>query len=388
MDAESSAAREEAAIALANLRDGGDGRGGAAAAVEAAGADDALDDADDAGARLGSLSAAAIVAAVDAAPHHGRLLRAACAAFASALEASAMLAGQARAAADLIDAGALRVVAGGFRRHHHSDASCEAALDCLAKLCRWQPRAALHLHSTGAVGPTIAALDEALRRGVHPVALSACALLHSLAVAQAVMLPLPPASLPVDPPTPPCPSCAPRGRRRRNKRRNKRRTRRTRRRARRRRRSWGGTHGRRSGGSPSHRSTASGMGRAARRRRPPDAAAARRPAAAAVREEPLTTDCSILSAESLGRALHASPRHAPLVHAAAAELRRQLLRRHRRLATPRPSASVSSASSSAPSSICVWRVGGGQRRPTPPHRRRRHRNRRRRRRAAIVAVVA
>ena len=49
----------------------------------------------------------------------------------------------------------------------------------------------------------------------------------------------------------------------------------------------------------------------------------------------LAADCSILSAESLARAMHAAPRHAQLLADGCAELRKQLVRRHRQLATPR-----------------------------------------------------
>ena len=46
-------------------------------------------------------------------------------------------------------------------------------------------------------------------------------------------------------------------------------------------------------------------------------------------------DCSILSAESLARAVHGALSHARLLHDAAVELRKQLIRRHRNLAPAR-----------------------------------------------------
>ena len=51
--------------------------------------------------------------------------------------------------------------------------------------------------------------------------------------------------------------------------------------------------------------------------------------------EPLSVDCSVLAAESMGRALHAAPTHARLLQDVCGELCKQLTRRHRSLAPAR-----------------------------------------------------
>jgi len=327
LDAASHRLRAQIAILLSNLAAGADGS--AEMGMRALGAGEALDDARAEATSLAALTHQRVLEALETAPHHGALLMSACTLFGTVIERAAMLASQTQAADDLIDLGVLKVVATGLRRHAHSDAVAGASLKLLAMLCRWQPRAALLLRRLHAVQPCLDIVQRALTtalRGAHdgapfPLMLAACDLVHALATAQGIMPRLPPLSLPLD-----LAEAVP-------------------------------LLLRAAAGATSALALAStaerraGWALVARHARQAVSwlavsaggqgaggqgawawAAAHDPdGALAALAEPLSTDCSILGAESLGRALHAAPTHTRLLHDASAELHKQLTRRHRRL---------------------------------------------------------
>ena len=346
IDADSHRLRTEVSIFLANLAsgDGGDAKD----AIQAAGGEEAVDEAITGGTGLAeNREPAEIVRVVEKQPHHGALLAGACVELRTYIDAglgrtTVALASQASAASELIDAGVVRAVAAGLRRHAHSDAVASAALSLLAALCRWQPRAALLLRSAHAIEPCLDILRRALH-GARPAAtLAAVDLLHALAVDQATM----PAELPLtsmlldvaeaaplllraakdhssSPEDAPAPDTA----------------------------GGGGSGGGGGGGGKNKNSAALLTVRHAHQatswlvaKFPSD------PSWAVVLKDeaggnafqlraalatPLGPDCSILSAESIARAMHAGPLHAVLVRDGCAELRKQVVRRHRTLVTQR-----------------------------------------------------
>ena len=336
LDAASHRMRAEIGILLSNLAAGGDGS--AEVGMRASGADEALDEARAEGTSLAAPSRARAVSstslaalthkrvleALETAPHHGALLMSACTLFGAVIERAAMLASQAQAAGELLNLGVLKVVATGLRRHAHSDAVAGASLKLLAMLCRWQPRAALLLRRLHAVQPCLDIVQRSLRgahEGAHegatfPLMLAACDLVHALATAQGIMPRLPPLSLPLDvAEAVPLLLRAVAGATSAH--------------------ALASTAERRAGWALITRHarqavswlavSAGGQGAWAW------AAAHDVDGALAALAEPLSTDCSILGAESLGRALHAAPTHTRLLHDASAELHKQLTRRHRRL---------------------------------------------------------
>jgi hypothetical protein len=327
LDAASHRLRAEIGILLSNLAAGADGS--AEVGMRASGAGEALDEARAEGTSLAALTHQRVLEALETAPHHGALLMSACTLFGAVIERAAMLASQAQAADDLVDLGVLKVVATGLRRHVHSGAVAGASLKLLAMLCRWQPRAALLLRRLHAVQPCLDIVQRALTTALHgahdgapfPLMLAACDLVHALATAQGIMPRLPPLSLPLDlAEAVPLLLRAAAGATSAH--------------------ALASTAERRAGWALVARHArqavswlaVSAGGQGAGGQGAWAWAAAHDPdGALAALGEPLSTDCSILGAESLGRALHAAPTHTRLLHDASAELHKQLTRRHRRL---------------------------------------------------------
>ena len=329
LDADSHRTRNETGILLSNLASGDDGA--MRSDIIAEGGEEALDEALQSGEALDGLDPLQLVEKLEATPHHGGLLVAACDQFHTCIERSLMspMASQAQTAMDLINAGALRTVALGLRRHAHSDAAASAALSLLAALCRWQPIGALHLNAAHAIQPVLTILKRGLDHNRPNVMLAACDLLHALSVDQAVMPPLSKSStIPLDLqdalplltraamlPTKPTASD-------------------------------GGEKGKKTDEERVSTMTIRHAQQAISWlavRFPKEAIWAELLKGGASEAEAiqaslivtLTPDCSILSAESLARAIHASPSHAQLLTNGCFELRKQLIRRHRGLGTNR-----------------------------------------------------
>ena len=310
LDADSHRLRNEAAILLSNLAVGGGGD--AAGGIVDAGGEEAVEEAAAHGESLDGLDPHAIVTKLSESPHHAQLLVSACARLTEHIDKSVMHFSQAKAALELLEAGALRVVASGLRRHAYSDKASTACLAFLALVCRWQPRAALLLRATHAIPPALAILSRALDHSRADVVRAACDLLHALAVDQATMPALPPTSLPLEL-ADALPLLTRAGRARAD------------------------------ADNKANDATALTIRHAQIAMSwlavcfPTDVAwaallsGADAPVGIAALTISLEADCSILSAESLARAVHAAPLHARLVHDGCAELRKQLIRKYRAL---------------------------------------------------------
>ena len=143
LDADSHRMRAEIGAILANLAHGADGD--RRAEIVDAGGEEALGEAVAEGEQVEGMAAEDVVGRLDDRQHHAPTLQAACGYFLQQVERAVMLASQAQTVADFIDAGVVRAIAAGLRRHAASDAVATSALTLLAVLCRWQPRAALLL---------------------------------------------------------------------------------------------------------------------------------------------------------------------------------------------------------------------------------------------------